>query len=204
MMLSHGALQWLDLARGMMAESEWTLTGHVPSSLEEYIEVAVPAFGLGVIALTTLYLAGPELTEEVVRSQEYEEMLWHVGASTRLLNDLQTYKREEEQGKTNSVLLLAPRHGGSIEAAKREVRSVIAASRRELLRLVVRDGCAGTRSLRQEFWNIYKVGHLLYSEEDGWCTSSSETIRAGNAVVHEPLSWRPGGKIGSPAAARRV
>ena len=148
MMLSHGALQWLDLARGMMAESEWTLTGHVPSSLEEYIEVAVPAFGLGVIALTTLYLAGPELTEEVVRSQEYEEMLWHVGASTRLLNDLQTYKREKEQGKTNSVLLLAPRHGGSIEAAKREVRSVIAASRRELLRLVVRDGCAGTRSLR--------------------------------------------------------
>ena len=186
-----------------MAEAEWRMKGHVPS-LNEYMAVTVPSFGLGPITFTSFCLLGPELSEEVVRSREYGEMIRCVATCSHFLNDLQTYEREEEQGKTNSVLLLAPRYGGSIEAAKREVRSVIAASRRELLRLVVRDGCAGTRSLRQEFWNIYKVGHLLYSEEDGWCTSSSETIRAGNAVVHEPLSWRPGGKIGSPAAARRV
>ena len=111
------------------------------------------------------------------------------------------YEREEEQGKTNSVLLLAPRYGGSIEAAKREVRSALAASRRELLRMVVRDSGAVPRPMRQEFWNIYKVSHLMYSEEDGFTSTSRETLRAANAVVHEPLAWRLGGKIDSPAAA---
>ena len=124
-----------------------------------------------------------------------------VATCSLFLNDLRTYEREEEQGKTNSVLLLAPRYGGSIEAAKREVRSALAASRRELLRMVVRDCGAVPRPMRQEFWNIYKVSHLMYSEEDGFTSTSRETLRAANAVVHEPLAWRLGGKIDSPAAA---
>lgn len=180
----------------MMAEAEWTLRGHVPS-LEEYMAVTVPSFGLGPIALTPLYLIGPELTEEVVQSREYGEMYRHVATCTRLLNDLQTYEREEEQGKTASVLLQARRHGGSVEAARAEVRSAVAASRSELLRLVVRDSGV-PRAVRQEFWNICKVAHLMYREEDGFA-STRETMRAANAVVHEPLAWRLGGKIESPA-----
>jgi len=177
------------------------MSGHLPS-LEEYMEVTVPSFGLGPIALKPLYLIGPELTEEVVRSLEYHEMFRHVATCTRHLNDLQTYDREEEQWKTNSVLLLARCHGGTIEAAKAEVRSTIMASRRELLRMVVRDGGAVPRPVRQEFWNICKVAHLLYKDDDGFA-STRETIHAANAVVHEPLSWRRGGKIDSPAAAAR-
>ena len=73
------------------------MRGHLPS-MEEYMEVTVPSFGLGPIALTPLYLVGPELTEEVVRSREYQEMYRHVAICTRLLNDLQTFVREEEQG----------------------------------------------------------------------------------------------------------
>jgi len=103
----------------MRAEAEWTMSGHLPS-LEEYMEVTLPSFGLGPIALKPLYLIGPELTEEVVRSLEYHEMFRHVATCTRHLNDLQTYDREEEQGKTNSVLLLARCHGSTMEAAKAE------------------------------------------------------------------------------------
>ena len=183
-----------------MAEAEWRMKGHVPS-LNEYMAVTVPSFGLGPITFTSFCLLGPELSEEVVRSREYGEMIRCVATCSRFLNDLWTYEREEEQGKTNSVLLLAPRYGGSIEAAKREVRSALAASRRELLRMVVRDNGAVPRPMRQEFWNIYKVSHLMYSEEDGFTSTSRETLRAANAVVHEPLAWRLGGKIDSPAAA---
>ena len=111
-------------------------------SLNEYMAVTVPSFGLGPITFTSFCLLGPELSEEVVRSREYGEMIRCVATCSRFLNDLRTYEREEEQGKTNSVLLLAPRYGGSIEAAKREARSALAASRRELLRMVVRDGGA--------------------------------------------------------------
>ncbi|KAG2620631.1 hypothetical protein PVAP13_3NG178566 [Panicum virgatum] len=175
-------------AAASMAEAEWRMKGHVPS-LDEYMAVTVPSFGLGPITFTSFCLLGPELSEQVVRSRD------------RFLNNLRTYEREEEQGKTNSVLLLDPRYGGSIEAAKRETTSALAASRRELLRMVVRDGGAVPRPMRQEFWNIYKVSHLMYSEEDGFTSTSRETLCAANAVVHEPLAWRLGGKIESPAAA---
>ena len=195
-------MQWADLARAMRAEAEWTMRGHLPS-LEEYMEVTVPSFGLGPIALTSLYLVGPELTEEVVRSREYHEMFRCVTTCTRLLNDLQTYKREEEQGKTNIVLLLTRRHSGSVEAARAEVRSAVAVSRRELLRLVVRDGGVVPRLVRQQFWNVCNVAHKTCREEDGF-TSTRETMHAANAVVHELLFWRRGRKIDSPAAAASI
>ena len=63
------------------------MSGHLPS-MEEYMEVTVPSFGLGPIALKPLYLIGPELTEEVVRSLEYHEMFRHVATCTRHLSDL--------------------------------------------------------------------------------------------------------------------
>jgi len=195
-------MQWADLARAVMAKAEWTITGHTPS-MEEYMAVGVPSTGLGPIVLTPLYLVRPELTEEVVRSREYHEMFRRNATCTRLLNDLQTYKREEEQGKTNSVLLLARRHGGSVEAARAEVRSAVAASRKELLRLVVRDGGMVPRLVRQQFWNVCKVAHKTYREEDGFA-STRETMHAANAVVHEPLFWRRGRKIDSPAAAASI
>jgi len=200
--IHHIAELWADLARAVMAEAEWMMTGHTPS-MEEYMAVGVPSTGLGPIALTPLYLVGPELTEEVVRSREYGEMFRRVATCTRLLNDLQTYEREEEQGKTNSVLLLARRHGGSIEAARAEVRSTVAASRRELLRLVVRDGGVMPRLVRQQFWNVCKLAHKTYRVEDGFA-STRETMHAANAVVHEPLFWRRGGNIDSPDAAASI
>ncbi|OEL19841.1 Ent-kaurene synthase-like 3 [Dichanthelium oligosanthes] len=110
----------------MMAEAGWAMSGQVPS-MEEYMEVRRPSFALGPIVLTSLYFIGPEIPEDVVRCQDYNELFGHMNVCGRLLNDLQSYEREKAQGKVNSVLLLAPRHDGSIEAAKRKLRTAIEA-----------------------------------------------------------------------------
>lgn len=117
------AWQWANTVRAMMAEANWAMTGHLPT-FEEYMAAGEPSFGLGPIVLASLYLVGPELPEDVVTSQEYNEMFRHMNVCGRLLNDLQSYEREKEQGKVNSVLLLLAleEEGGSIEAVKREVR----------------------------------------------------------------------------------
>jgi len=137
--------------------------------------------------LTFLFFVGPELTEAAVRSSEYVELYHHMNVCGRLLNDLQSCERERAQGKINSVLLPAGRrHGGSVEAAKAELRSVIAASRRALLRMLVRDGGEVPWQCRREFWNISKVVHLIYMEVDGYA-SPKEMMRASNEVMIEPL-----------------
>ncbi|XP_066381595.1 dolabradiene synthase KSL4, chloroplastic-like, partial [Miscanthus floridulus] len=158
--MDHIAELWVDIVRAMMSEAEWRMSGRVPS-VEEYLPIGEVSFAIGPIVPVAAYFVGPELPEDVVRCPEYEEMLSLVNLSGRLLNDLQTYQREKKQGKTNSVLLLAdPSYGGSIEAAKKEVKSIIEASRRKLLRLVLREGAAVPRPARQLFWNMSKVLHL--------------------------------------------
>jgi len=183
--LEHEHVQWAELARVMMVEAEWRMSGHTPS-MEEYMAVAEPSYALGTTVLTFLYFVGPELSEDVVRGSEYGELFRHINICGRLLNDLQSYEREKDQGKINSVLLLAGHLGGSVEAAKAELRSVIAASRRALLRMLVRDGGEVPWQCRREFWNISKVVHLIYMEVDGYA-SPKEMMRASNEVVAEPL-----------------
>lgn len=144
-------MQWADAVRAMMVEANWRMRGHVPSSFKEYMAAAELSFAVGPSLLTSLYLVGPELPEDVVTCQEYNEMFRHMNVCGRLLNDLQSYEREKKQGKINSVLLLALEGSGSIDAAKREVCSAIEASRIELLRLVVNNENAVPWQCRQPF-----------------------------------------------------
>jgi len=188
--INHVAELWADLVRAMMTEAEWSMRGHVPSSMEEYMQVAETSFALGPIVLMPLYLIGPELPEAVVRCPEYKQLFHHMNVCGRLLNDLQSYEREAKQGKINSVLLVAPRHGGSVEAAKCEVRRAIEASRRELLRMLVAEADATVpRPFRQEFWNMCKMVHLFYMEDDCY-SSPKELVHAANMVVFDPLRVR--------------
>jgi hypothetical protein len=174
-----------------MTEAEWRMSGRAPSSMEEYMAAGEPSFALGPIVPPSLYLVGPEFPEGAVRAPEYGEMLRRVSVCGRLLNDLQTCAKESGEGGVNGVLLLA---GGSsassVEAAERELRRTVEASRRELLRLVVRDGGAVPRPCRQLFWNMCKVLHLFYMEEDGYA-SPKEMMRAANAVLLQPLQVLP-------------
>ncbi|RLN30469.1 ent-kaur-16-ene synthase, chloroplastic-like [Panicum miliaceum] len=184
--IHHIAERWAEMARVMMVEAGWRMSGRAAPSMEEYMAVAEPSFGLGTTVLTFLFFVGPELREDVVRGAEYGELFRRMNICGRLLNDIQSCEREKRQGKINSVLLLARHHGGSVEAAKAEVRRVIAASRRELLRMLVREGGEVPWPCRREFWNISKVVHLFYMEVDGYA-SPKEMMRAANEVVFEPL-----------------
>ncbi|KAL6899724.1 hypothetical protein ACP4OV_006382 [Aristida adscensionis] len=187
-------MEWVNLARALMVEAEWTRRNHVPA-MEEYMAVAETSYALGPILAASMCLLGPELSEDVVRGQEYRDLLRHASICGRLLNDLRTHEKESEHGYVNSVLLHAHRHGGStsssssaaaIEAAKREVREAVVASQRELLRLVLSRESDVPRPCREVFWNTNKVSNLFYSQGDGF-HALQQLVTLADAVVHEPL-----------------
>jgi len=195
--IHHIAERWAELARVMMVEAEWRMSGRAAPSMEEYMAIAELSFGMGTIILTFLFFVGPELPEDLVRGPEYGELFRHMSICGGL-NDLRSCEREKGQGKINSVLLLARRHGGCIEAAKAEVASAIAASRMELLRMLVRNGGEVPCQCRREFWNISKVVHLFYMEVDGYA-SPKEMMQASNEVVVERLRVAGKTKTHTPA-----
>uniref|UniRef100_K3YYW0 Uncharacterized protein n=2 Tax=Setaria italica TaxID=4555 RepID=K3YYW0_SETIT len=192
--IGHIAKVWVNAVRANMTEAEWTRKRYVPT-MQEYMPVAEVTMVLGPIVSPSLYLVGPELSEDIVRGSEYKDLLRHASICCRLLNDIQTYDKEKSQGIINSVLLQVLGHGASSsEAAKREILGLVADSRRELLRLVLSKEATIPRSCRDIFWNTYKLGHLFYSQGDGF-SMSQELAVAVNAVVHEPLQVTPPSRL---------
>lgn len=59
-------------------------------TFDEYMNSGRISVGAGVTILPSLYFVGPKLSLEIIRSQEYHDLLRLVGICGRLLNDLHT------------------------------------------------------------------------------------------------------------------
>ncbi|OEL36665.1 Acyclic sesquiterpene synthase [Dichanthelium oligosanthes] len=181
---------WLDLLRSMMTEVEWRMTKYVPTA-EEYITNAVLTFALGPIVLPALYFVGPKIPESVVEDPEYNELFRLMSTCGRLLNDVQTYEREYNEGKVNSVSLLVLQSRGSmsIAEARREMQKPIDTCRRDLLGLVLRKEGAVPTPCKELFWKMCKVCYYFYSQGDAF-SSPEEKAREVDAVINLPLQLK--------------
>ncbi|XP_043700544.1 ent-kaurene synthase, chloroplastic isoform X2 [Telopea speciosissima] len=181
---------WLSLLNSMMEEAEWARNNSAPT-MDEYMTNGYVSIALGPIVLPALYFVGPELSEEVVNGTEYHNLYKLMSTCGRLLNDVQGFKRESEQGKLNGVFLqMMHSCSGTItkEEAIREIRAVIESNRRQLLELVLKtEGSVVPRVCKDVFWKMSKILHLFYMRNDGF-TSPKEMINYVNAVIYEPIN----------------
>uniref|UniRef100_A0A0D9YTX9 Terpene synthase N-terminal domain-containing protein n=1 Tax=Oryza glumipatula TaxID=40148 RepID=A0A0D9YTX9_9ORYZ len=157
--VDHIAESWWFTVRGMLTEAEWRMDKYVPTTVEEYMLAAVDSFAVGPIITSAALFVGPELSEEVFRSEEYIHLMNLANTIGRLLNDMQTYEKEIKMGK---------------------------GSRCDLLRLVTRDGGVVPPPCRKLFWFMSKVLHFVYMEKDGYFTANG-IMASANAVILDPL-----------------
>ena len=117
------ALQGRDVSRHLRqvytdtaeANRQETINKHrnyIPN-FEEYMDYASITIGAPIAMVVGLYCLA-ELSDEFVNSPEYEEIVDTVSRLIRILNDIQTYARELEEGKINSIGILM--HQGMSEA----------------------------------------------------------------------------------------
>ncbi|KAE8124499.1 hypothetical protein FH972_019378 [Carpinus fangiana] len=178
---------WLNLLKSMLKEAEWLRDKSVPT-MDEYMTNGYISFALGPIVLPALYFVGPKLSEEVVRAPEIHHLFELMSTCGRLLNDIQSFKRESDEGKLNAVSLCII-HGDGInieEEVIKEMKNFIASKRRELLKLVLQEkGSVVPRACKDLFWNMIRVLHTFYRKDDGF--TSDEMINAANAIIEEPI-----------------
>lgn len=185
--ISHIIDIWLNLLKSMLKEAEWLKDKYVPS-MDEYMKNGYVSFALGPIVLPALYCVGPKLSEEIVGTPELHHLYEVMSTCGRLLNDIQTFKRESEEGKLNAVSLCMIHGGGDCtkEETIKEMKSFIAGKRRELLKLVLQEkGSVVPRACKDLFWKMIKVLHLFYMKDDGF--TSHEMFNSVNAVLEEPI-----------------
>ncbi|KAM5586881.1 ent-kaur-16-ene synthase, chloroplastic-like [Rosa sericea] len=178
---------WLDLLKAMLKEAKWLINKSAPT-MEEYMENAYVSFALGPNVLSNLYLVGPKLSEDAVRSSEYYHLYRLMSTFGRLLNDMQSYKREAVEGKLNAVTLAMIHGNGSVseEEAINEMKSIITSKRRELQRLVLQDkDSVVPRACKDLFWNMGNTLHLFYERHDGY--TAHDMMKTVNEVTEEPI-----------------
>ncbi|PNX94319.1 ent-kaur-16-ene synthase chloroplastic-like, partial [Trifolium pratense] len=179
---------WLDLMRSMFTEAEWLRTKATPT-IDDYMQNAYISFALGPIVLPALYLVGPKLSDDVAENQELNYLFKTMGTCGRLLNDIQGFKRESEEGKLNAVSLHMLHGNGVVtyEDTIDKLKGVIEEKRRELLRLVLKEkGSLVPRDCKDLFWKMMKVLNLFYIKDDGF-TSNEMMYSTVNAVLKDPI-----------------
>ncbi|XP_038689056.1 ent-kaurene synthase, chloroplastic-like isoform X4 [Tripterygium wilfordii] len=188
--VTHHVIEiWLDLLKSMLREAEWARNKVVPT-LDEYVENGYVSMALGPIVLPVVYLIGPKVSEEVVRSPEFHNLFKLMSTCGRLINDTRTFKREYEDGKLNFVLLhmIHSGSGTTEEEAVEKIRGLIADGRRELLRLVLQEkDSVVPRACKDLFWKMVQVLHLFYMDGDGF-SSPNMMLNAVNDLIREPIS----------------
>ncbi|KAI9116359.1 hypothetical protein K1719_012526 [Acacia pycnantha] len=166
--LNHLIQLWVDVLRSFMKEAEWSRNKSVPT-MEEYEPNSIVSLAMGVIVLPSLYLVGPKLPHDTIQSDEYNQLFEVLSFYGRLLNDVNGYKREREQGKLNSVALQVIHESGVVteEEIIKKIRVKIDDKRKELMRLVLqKEGSVVPREVKNVFWKMAKLLTLIYKKDD--------------------------------------
>ncbi|KAG8375406.1 hypothetical protein BUALT_Bualt10G0096800 [Buddleja alternifolia] len=188
---------WVEILTSAMRELDSCSDDTAPT-MDEYLSFAGPSIGSRVCILISIHFLGIKLSEEIVLGTECGSMTWHVSLVNRLLNDIQTYKKEQQERKLNSVSLqqLAARKDESVvsfsdDDAIVKIQQMIEYNRRKLLQMVVQtDGSAVPRECKDVFWNACKMSYYLYSRADEF-TSPQEIMEDMKSLIYEPLNLPP-------------
>ncbi|XP_027083239.1 cis-abienol synthase, chloroplastic isoform X1 [Coffea arabica] len=185
---NHLVSAWLKMLEGMMSELDWWEDGVTPT-IDEYLAAACETINARVCILPTIFLLGIKLPDDIIDGKEYSSLLQHVTIVARLLNDLQTYKKELIESKPNCIQQLLVKGNGVIseEEAITKMKEMIETSRRKLLQMVLQTkGSSIPRVCKDVFWTTSKIAHFLYSFRDEF-SSPKEMINHINQVIYEPL-----------------
>ncbi|KAJ8775424.1 hypothetical protein K2173_023189 [Erythroxylum novogranatense] len=178
---------WHDLLSSELKEAEWARKNCVPT-LEEYIETSAVSVALGPVMLVSMFFIGPVLSEEVLASVEYDNLFRHVNLVGRLLNDLGSDEREEEEGKLSSVVLRMLHKSMTKEEAVSETWRLIESYRVELLRMVLETKDSEVpKACKDYIWKMSHLLHSFYNDKDGY-TCNIYKLKAEKFVLWEPVT----------------
>lgn len=134
--------QWQETFLAWMMESTWSNNVAMPSR-NQYLEIGMISIGAHILVLHAASLENPSLPREKLRpiNGQYENITKLLMATTRLLNDIQSYQKECEVGKMNYTLLhMNENPGAQLDGSIEFVKEILANKKKEFLENVLMDG----------------------------------------------------------------
>ncbi|KAK4340579.1 hypothetical protein RND71_039080 [Anisodus tanguticus] len=157
---------WKETFHSWLMESLWSRTSNLPTR-DKYLEVGMISIGAHVAVLHAASLGCPSLSSEMLGpiNGAYENITKLLMATTRLLNDIQSYQKEREVGKMNYTLLhLNENPGGHIEDSIDFVKEILVDKKKEFLENVLMDGFNDMpRTMKLLHLSCLNVFHMFFN-----------------------------------------
>ncbi|XP_021294932.1 (E,E)-geranyllinalool synthase-like isoform X2 [Herrania umbratica] len=179
---------WYETFASWLEEAKWSRGGYLPS-IDEYLGTGMISIAAHTIILPASCLSNPSLIDCKVRPGEYETVTKLLMLIPRLLNDIQSYQKEQEEGKMNCVLLyLKENPGADIEDSTAYVRQILDKKWGELLQHVLMDGFGDLpKPCKLLHLSCVKVFQMFFHSRNRF-DSNTEMLQDIQKAIYIPLN----------------
>ncbi|KAK3015532.1 hypothetical protein RJ639_006663 [Escallonia herrerae] len=181
---------WRETFFSWLLETTWSNTGYIPSA-DEYLKVGMTSIATHTIVLPSSCFLSPRLPDDKHKTNHYETITKLLMATARLLNDIQSYQKEQGEGKMNLVLLhLKENPDGNIEDSIGYVKNILDEKRRELLQHVLMDELSDLpKPCKHLHLSCLKVFQMFFDSGNRF-DSNTELLQDIKKAIYDPPEYR--------------
>ncbi|KAK2969848.1 hypothetical protein RJ640_030157 [Escallonia rubra] len=181
---------WRETFSSWLLETTWSNTGYIPSA-DEYLRVGMTSIATHTIVLPSSCFLSPRLPDDKLKTNHYETITKLLMAMARLLNDIQSYQKEQEEGKMNLVLLhLKANPDGDIEDSIGYVKNILDEKRKELLQHVLMDELSDLpKPCKHLHLSCLKVFQMFFDSSNRF-DSNTELLQDIKKAIYDPPEYR--------------
>ncbi|KAF8031230.1 hypothetical protein BT93_D0438 [Corymbia citriodora subsp. variegata] len=177
---------WGETFHSWLIEAKWSRSGGAPPT-QEYLDVGMTSIAAHVLVLPSSCLASPTTPLHQLWSNPYQPITKLLMVITRLLNDIQSYQKEEKQGKLNFVLLyLKENPEANIEDSIHFVQLLLDQLKKEFLQYVLEELCDLPEPSRRLHLGCLKVFHMFFDSSNRYDSDTDMLPDIQKALVVPP------------------
>ncbi|CAK8530503.1 unnamed protein product [Lathyrus sativus] len=176
---------WYEVFLSWLIEAKWSRNGHKPS-IDCYLKTGMISVGAHLMVLSSSYFMKPT---KKLRLTPYEPLTKLLMIISRLLNDVESYQREREEGKLNYVLVnMMENPEFEIEDSIAFVREIVEKKKKEFLELALIDGLSDfSEPNKQLHLSCLKVFQMFFNSKNNF-DSNTDLVEDINKAIYLPLS----------------
>ncbi|XP_057962210.1 (E,E)-geranyllinalool synthase-like [Malania oleifera] len=178
---------WYETFHSWLIETTRSCCGHIPT-IDEYLETGMTSIAVHTMVLPASCFLRPRLPNDKLKPAQYESITRFLMVITRLLNDMQSYQKEEEDGKINPVLIyLKENPEADIEDSIGYIKEIVDEKKKEFLEHVLMDGLSDLPKPCKHFHlSCLKVFQMFFNSSNKY-DSKTQMIPDIQKAIYLPL-----------------
>ncbi|XP_054801413.1 (E,E)-geranyllinalool synthase-like [Prosopis cineraria] len=179
---------WHETFLSWLEEAKWSRNGQTPS-IDEYLKIGMISIAAHTMVLPASCFLKPSLPIDMLRPPHYETITKLLMVICRLLNDIQSCQKEEQEGKVNSILTnLIENPELDMEDSIAFVREIIGKKKKEFMEHVLMDEmCDWPKPSKQFHLSCLKAFQMFYNSSNRY-DSKTDLLEDIEKAIYLPLS----------------